>query len=118
MIMDHYGLTNMEQLLLVVGDCKGEGNTVILKFKSSTPISQVEIQEDISKGEHIRSYYVEGLADANWVRLCEGTSVGHKRIQLFDPVNVRSVRLTVVNSGGVPYIRRFAAYNYQSATPE
>ena len=102
----------------LVGDCKGEGNIVILKFKSSTQINQIEIQEDISKGEHIRSYYVEGLADGNWIRLCEGTSVGHKRIQLFDQVNVRSLRLTVENSGGLPSIRRFAAYNYQSANPE
>lgn len=111
-VFEEFGRKLKERSETLAGERKGKGNTVILNFKSSTQINQIEIQEDISKGEHIRSYYVEGLADGNWIRLCEGTSVGHKRIQLFDPVNVSSVRLTVENSSGIPAIRRFAAYNF------
>ena len=68
--------------------------------------------EDIIHGERIREYVVEGLLGAgNWVPLCDGTSVGHKRIQQFESVTVADVRLRVTQSVAEPRVRDFAVYD-------
>jgi|GEM_PF-4056234 len=49
--------------------------------------------EDIRYGEQIRK---EGLLPGNrWEVLCDGISVGHKRIQQFELVEVAEIRLCV-----------------------
>ena len=44
-------------------------------------------------------------------KLCEGISVGHKRIEKCDPREVAAVRLRVTKSVARPMIRRLAAYH-------
>lgn len=96
-----------------VGSTKGAGYSLTLKFKSVQEINQVEIQEDIAKGERIRAYQVEALINGDWIKLCEGISVGHKRIQLFDKVKASSVKLTVNSASEKPLIERFSAFMYE-----
>ncbi len=96
----------------LVGSIKGKGNTLILKLKDVMDINQIQIEEDVARGEHIRSYEIEVLADGNWKKVCEGTSVGHKRIQLFDKIMVSSVRLTIKKYEDKPIIKKFSAYLY------
>ena len=45
-----------------------------------------------------------------WRTLCEGQSIGHKRIQQFDPVEVAKVRLVARKSADIPLIRKLAIY--------
>ena len=49
-----------------VAESKGKGDTITLKLNKKQEINQIEIQEDITKGEHIRSYEVEALMDGRW----------------------------------------------------
>jgi alpha-L-fucosidase len=95
-----------------VGSNHGNGNTITIKFNKPLDINQIEIQEDITKGERIRAYYVEALVDGNWEKICDGISVGHKRIQVFDKVKVSSIRLNIIQSVEVPVIKNFAAYMF------
>jgi alpha-L-fucosidase len=44
------------------------------------------IMEDIASGERIRKYVVEALVGSKWMKICEGTCVGLKRIERFDPI--------------------------------
>ena len=62
--------------------------------------------------ERIRRYAVEGVRpDGSTVPLCDGTSVGHKRIQMFKPVDVKALRLVIKESAAQPLVKAFTAWN-------
>jgi alpha-L-fucosidase len=89
----------------------GEGSTVELTLPASGKVDHVILMEDISAGERVRSYTVEGLTAGNkWSPLAEGISVGHKRIQRFDASEVSKLRFRATKSVATPKIRKFAAY--------
>ena len=90
----------------------GEGEVVELRLPQPARIDHVSIMEEIAHGERIRAYEVEGHTEAdNWTKLCEGISVGHKRIERFSPVEVAAVRLRVTQLRGAPKIRSLAVFD-------
>lgn len=90
----------------------GTGALVELPLPGPTTLDHVSIQEEISAGERIRAYTVEGRVAADrWAPLCEGTAVGHRRIQRFPPVEVVGLRLRVTAAAGEPRIRDLSAYH-------
>ncbi len=90
---------------------KGVGEDFTLNLKDKQQINQVVLQEEISKGERIRKYSIEGLTSNGWTILCEGESVGHKRIQTFDSTAVSKVRLVINKSIATPQIKSFGVFN-------
>lgn len=79
-----------------LAETKGNGSTVKLSLHRPSVIDHVIIMEDIAQGERIRKYIVEGLVEGGkWQKLCEGISVGHKRIQQFIPIEVSKIRVAV-----------------------
>ena len=95
-----------------VAKTTGTGEQVELSLKAPTVINHVTIMEDIAHGERIRSYVVEGVEEGGaWITLCEGQSVGHKRIHLFDTRTLKKIRLRVTKSVATPIIRELAVYN-------
>jgi len=98
-----------------VAETAGKGAVVELALKKPGRIDQVMIMEDIRHGERVRAYEIEGLVLGNsWQRLCDGVSIGHKRIQQFAPLEVAKVRLRVTESVAVPQIRRLAVFDVDS----
>jgi alpha-L-fucosidase len=90
----------------------GKGEIVELKLKEPAQIDHVVIMEDIKHGERIREYIVEATRGEDmWGKICDGTSIGHKRIQHFPPVEVVAVRLCITKSTETPIIRNLAVYN-------
>ncbi|UVI29356.1 alpha-L-fucosidase [Paenibacillus spongiae] len=100
------------------GEITGEGHELILDLLSPSTVNQVVIMEDLSKGERIREYRIDGLAGGEWKTLCEGISVGHKRIECIDSVLVSQIRLTITRSFGMPHIRTLAAFDAFDGTDE
>jgi alpha-L-fucosidase len=101
-IQAHYGLP--------VVYSQGKGDLVEAVPSAPSTISAVATMEDISLGERIREYSIEGLVDDKWVELAHGTAIGHKMIDKFEPVRVAKVRIHVLKSVGEPQIRRLALY--------
>lgn len=98
-----------------IAEAKGEGNQVELALPATQKINHVAIMEEIAQGERIREYQVEGLdVHGKWVKLCEGQSVGHKRIQNFPPVEASRLRLRVLKSTANPMVRQLAVYNVET----
>ena len=91
-------------------ETSGEGEHVVLNFDAPTNVNHVMIMEDITQGERIRVYLIEGKIDGKWTPIATGQSVGHKRIQQFDEKTVMGLRLSVQDYIAVPKIRKFAAY--------
>lgn len=89
----------------------GEGETVELKLGKPAKINHVIVMEKITEGERIREYVVEGFTGGAWKALCQGQSVGHKRIERFDDVEVGAIRLRVTKSIAKPLIRQLSVYN-------
>jgi len=95
-----------------VAQTAGAGSTVELNLPEPKRIDHVVIMEQIARGERIRRYEVEGLVAGNrWQTLCQGQSVGHKRIQRFDAVEVATVRLKTTESVATPQIRQLAVHD-------
>lgn len=99
-----------------VVEAAGEGDIVTLTTPGGSVVDTVVIMEDIRCGERVRAYVVEGRASGEaWHPLCEGVSIGHKRIQEFPAVAVEQIRLRVTASVGAPAIRRFALFHTGAA---
>ncbi len=93
-----------------VAETEGRGNTVELTLPAPTAIDHAVIMEDIRYGERVREYVVEGWAAGRWQPLCQGTAIGHKKIDQFAPVEVSKIRLRCTRAATTPRIRRLAAY--------
>jgi alpha-L-fucosidase len=92
-------------------EIKGEGELLEMELPWPQQVNHVVIMEDITEGERIREYSVEGLTHNNrWQKLCDGQSVGHKRIQKFPERELSRVRLRVKGSIAQPLIRKLAIY--------
>ena len=95
-----------------VAETTGVGNETVLELAKPQFINHVIIQEQPEHGERIRSYSVEGKNNSgNWIKLCDGQSVGHKRIQQFTSTLVSAVRLRINKSADTPVVRKLAVYN-------
>ncbi|KAF5080840.1 alpha-L-fucosidase [Petrimonas sulfuriphila] len=88
----------------------GNGMKLEINLGKRQPVNQVVIQEEISNGERVRAYVVQGLTVGGWKTLCEGESVGHKRIQTFKSSPVSRIRLLINESIDVPQIKNFSVY--------
>ncbi len=93
-----------------IASTSGKGNKIVLKFKKPVMINHLIVQEDIRYGERIRSYEVEGLINGKWKLLAKGESIGHKRIEQFDDIEVSQLRLIIKDSEREPIIKNISAY--------
>lgn len=88
----------------------GRGSEFTLDLGTPQKLNTIEIMEDIAGGERVRKYEVDAWLDGAWKQVCEGISVGHKRIQQFDTVTTNKLRLTIKDSHGIPVLKDFAAF--------
>ncbi|MDR1455983.1 MAG: alpha-L-fucosidase [Tannerella sp.] len=94
----------------------GSGEVIEIAFPELTDVNHVILQENLSKGQRVIEYAIEGSADggSTWKKLYGGSSVGHKKIDHFPTIAVNSVRVRFVRSKATPDIVNFAVYNVQS----
>jgi len=88
----------------------GEGETLILDLKRPQRINHAILTEDIARGERVRAYVLEGLFEGSWVRLAEGSCIGHKHIEPFDDATVTKVRLRITRAVARPLIRNLSVF--------
>ena len=81
----------------------------------STPVTvdRSLIQEDQTNGQVIRAYTVDvQLVNSQWVTVAKGTSVGNKKIDVWQsgPQLVTAVRLNVTKAVDTPVIKAFTVH--------
>jgi alpha-L-fucosidase len=87
------------------------GNKVKLKLKKPQTVKHIIVQEDLTYGERIRKYRVEGRNKrGKWQPISNGSCVGHKHIVKIEPTELTELRLTVDESLDTPQIKSFAIY--------
>ncbi|MDY7107596.1 MAG: alpha-L-fucosidase [Planctomycetota bacterium] len=92
-------------------DTAGRGAAVEMILSAPREVDAIISMEDITFGERVRAYVIEGHVDGRWKELARGSAIGHKRIDRFPPSTVSAVRLRVTESVGEPIIRCFAAFD-------
>ncbi|HKC41403.1 MAG TPA: alpha-L-fucosidase, partial [Gemmatimonadales bacterium] len=55
----------------------------------------VRLEEDIVQGQRVARYAVHGTVDGTWQELSRGTTVGYRKLDRFEAVPVRRLRVTV-----------------------
>ncbi|PXX21835.1 alpha-L-fucosidase [Arenibacter sp. ARW7G5Y1] len=94
-----------------VKSVSGEGYQLSIKFANKQNINQVVLMEDISKGERVRKFILEGKTKGGWHMIFEGSCIGNKFIHRFDDKEVSAVRLKVLESIGKSQILEFSVYD-------
>ncbi|MGV8090566.1 MAG: alpha-L-fucosidase [Mangrovibacterium sp.] len=94
-----------------ISSCSGRKYILELDLKTAKTINCIVIQEDIKSGQRIRKYILEAYSNGNWITIKEGSSVGHKRIEEFPPMNITKIRLRVTESVATPEISNFSLFN-------
>lgn len=82
-----------------------------VEIRPDACVNTVVLSEDISKGQHVESFTVEGLINGSWMPLVEGTTIGNKRILSFEDVRPSRLRLVIHSCRNEPNISRFEAYS-------
>lgn len=88
----------------------GEGSLLVNELSEELPVDQIVLMERIAHGERVKAYTLEADRDGSWVELVRGSAIGHKKIDRFEPVRTKRIRLKVLSSEGEPLIRSFAVY--------
>ena len=99
-----------------IAETSGRGNTVELALAKPTVIDHTILMEQITEGQRVRQYALEGLAGGRWTELAHGQSIGHKRIERFQPTEVTKIRLRVTETAAEPIIRRLAVFHVGPTT--
>lgn len=89
----------------------GTGNSLVFNFSKQQSVNQILIQEDIAKGERIESYQFLVRKKNKWVLVCDGASVGNKRIQTFNAVTGKNFKLLITKSKATPIVKMAQLFN-------
>ena len=76
-------------------------------------VNAVVLEEDITKGQRVEAFDVEGLVDGQWQTLVSGTTIGKKRILTFPDASADSLRIVVTSTRSTPHARLAGAYKIQ-----
>ncbi len=96
---------------------RGEGKFLEIRFTKSTEINHVILQEDLSKGQRVLAFSIEGMDNVGkWSQLYDGTSIGNKRICSFDEVPLKRIKVKFTNFKAEPQITNFAVYYIEGVT--
>lgn len=69
------------------------------------------LEEQIAFGQHVEEYTIDAMVDGAWKRIVNGTTIGHRKLDRFEPIRAERIRLTIAHSRNVPRIRAFGAYD-------
>lgn len=94
----------------IYGKPVAEGSPDLLRLPAGARVDRVVLAEDLAHGQMVRRFRVEVLVNGQWKQAARATTIGHKRILIFEPVRAAALRLVVEASLGPVRLRPMAAY--------
>ena len=88
----------------------GAGESREYTLKEGSTVNLVVLQEDITKGQRVEEFEVEGLVDGQWKSLGKGTTVGYKRILRIPDTQATQLRVKLLSTRLKANISNVAAY--------
>lgn len=93
-----------------VGQTSGQGRELELDLRQAGAINHIVLQEDITRGERVRRFRVQGRTGSGWQVLEQGSCIGHKRIIKTEEIVLSGLRLLIDQAVAEPYIKNFSVY--------
>ena len=84
---------------------------LVVELGKPVTFDRVVLQEGIALGQRIQSYQLQTHTDEGWQTVSAGTSIGHKKIDVFQPVVSSKIRLELKTDVLPPTIREIGLYN-------
>jgi alpha-L-fucosidase len=78
--------------------------------KKDATINTLLLQEDITKGQRVEEFLVEGFFNGKWQTLSQGTTIGYKRLLRFEDCKAEKIRITILSSRGEANIKNLGLY--------
>ena len=73
----------------------GRSGILEIELESARPVSILDAREDITRGQVVSRYAIEGESSGTWTTLARGTTIGYRRLHRIPTVTVSRLRLTV-----------------------
>lgn len=83
---------------------------IIIDLGQATEVNRIAIREYVRLGQRVQEFNVSAYIDGEWVRLIDGTTIGHKIIRKFPVVKTSKIRFSVVRSKACPVISAIDLY--------
>lgn len=93
-----------------LGKCEIYDDHAVITFDKPTKVNHAVMCENYINGERIREYIIEAELNGLKTKLCEGSMVGSKRIEVFETVSADKLIFTVLEAALPPQIRDFKAF--------
>lgn len=82
-----------------------------IELKKKEFMDRLILQEHIRNGQRIEMFRLEAKIEGKWIVLCDGTTVGYKRILKFPKIEAKKLRLRILQSRLNPIISELGIYN-------
>ena len=82
-----------------------------LDLGRAVTVAVARLEEDITRGQSVARYTLYGAVDRDWRVLSHGSTIGSTKLDLFEPVTVRRVRLAIEDAAGIPQGIAVRLYN-------
>ncbi|WP_138478471.1 alpha-L-fucosidase [Dyadobacter bucti] len=82
----------------------------IVDLRGKTKLGWFEMEEDISKGQHISSYKLEAWTNGKWTPVATGSSVGRRRIQQLENLETDRLKFSVTSDKPDIPVKKLAVY--------
>jgi alpha-L-fucosidase len=69
--------------------------TVLVELNGPEKVEIADLRENITRGQIVSSYELEGFENGAWVPLTSGTTIGYRKLDRFEPRIVSRIRLRV-----------------------
>jgi alpha-L-fucosidase len=79
-------------------------------FPKPVTFDHALIMERLNNGQHIQSFRIEAWDGNRWQTVLAGSTIGHKRIDGFEPRTASRVRLNILSSTEAAEIREFQLF--------
>lgn len=90
-----------------IGD---RGAVLDVELGRTVAVGIADLREDIERGQVVARYQLEGSDGGAWRTLARGTTIGFRKLDRFDPVPVRRVRVTIEDAVDPPRPVRLGLY--------
>jgi alpha-L-fucosidase len=87
----------------LVSGARRDGRETTLELRRAAQVSVARLAEDVARGQRVSRYTLSGADDGGeWRVLSRGTTIGHAKLDRFEPARVRRVRLTIDDAVATP----------------
>ena len=87
-----------------------QGTERVYKLRKGSHVNVVMLQEDITRGQRVESFVVDGLEGEEWKPLCQGTTIGYKRLVRFAGSDLKAIRVRLTGVRDEAHICRVGAF--------